>query len=665
VSRQRVLVNSTFTASDNKIIININEDADRIENCVLEFEMERIMDLNSNRLVSPLKWTAFVNMNRLKWETESVDLTKEVLTPLTFNAVISNNSGKYENFVVTGLPSWLTVNKTQGTLSPLNKTTLVFTVDKSTNVGSYECDIRLTGSKNIDEILPVNLKITGPRPDWSLNPHDFESSMNVIGQIKIENVYQEDPEDMLAAFKGTQCVGIASPQFVKTKNSYILYMDIYGNNADNGQALTFSLWDAGTGRIYPGVDVIGNPINFISSSVIGKIITPQIFNAADKVEQQLSLKQGWNWISTNVTSNESSLMDQFKIGMEAAGIQLKSRSGYIDYAYNEWVGNDLVLDQTSMYMLKTNQDKTLKLIGATAKSTENQIIIEPNWNWIGYVPQFVSPVKEALSGLAAQEGDQIKGQIGFASYSGDIWYGSLAYMTPGLGYMYYSNNSETSIFNYPSQYLSLSKVANQNDEVESMKWAMDVNKFQMSMTVTGIAFINSNEVKNSDLQVAVFVGDECRGTATLKYVESYQRYMAFLMVWGNLEDVNKKITFKSYNTTSTQELIADNQSLSFVPDNIIGNPASPYQISFATSGNAEVNVNKLKVYPNPVNDVLHFDCNLNGIEQVEIIDNLGRQSIGYSNLNKNSINVGNLVPGVYTLRIKYNGKIINQLFVRK
>jgi hypothetical protein len=675
VIRPRILVKSNFTASDNKIIININETAASIENCVLEFEMERIMDLNSNRMASPLKWTAFVNMNRLKWDTETVNLTKEVLAPLTFEAVISNSSGKYENYVITGLPSWLSVNKTQGTLSPLNKATLVFTVDKSVNVGSYECAIRLTGSKFIDEILPVNLKVTGPRPDWSVNPYDFTSTMNVIGQIKIENVYQEDSEDIVAAFNGTKCVGMASPQFDNIKNSYILYLDIYGNdgvngdNGDNGKALTFSLWDASTGRIYPQVDVLGVPIfNYMSSSIIGDVTAPQIFNASDKVEQQLNLKQGWNWISTNVTNSENTLINQFKTGMEASGIQLKSRSGkYIDYANSEWIGDDYEFDlnQTSMYMVKTSQAKTLKLIGATAKSTENQIIIEPNWNWIGYVPQFVSPLKDALSGLSAKEGDQIKGQIGFASYSDGKWYGSLAYLTPGLGYMYKSNNTEGDVFSYPTQYLSASKVAKQSEEVESMRWAVDVNKYQMSMTITGIASINNNEVANSNLQVAVFVGDECRGTATLKYVDSYKRYMAFLMVWGNMEDANKKITFKSFNTANTVELIADNQSLTFVPDNIIGTAVSPYQISFVSSSNAEVNMNALKIYPNPVNDVLHFEYDPSSIQQLEIIDNVGRVMLSDKQMIRNSINVGHLTSGVYTLRIKQNGNVTNHLFIRK
>jgi len=624
------------------------------------------MDLNSNRMASPLKWTAFVNMNRLKWETESVDLTKEVLAPLTFNAIIANSSGKYENYVISGLPSWLSVNQTQGTLSPLNKTTLVFTVDKSTNVGAYECDVRLTGSKNIDEILPVILKVTGPRPDWSVNPYAYESSMNVIGQIMIEGVYQEDPEDMLAAFKGTQCVGIASPKFDKTKNSYILYMDIYGNSADNGQALTFSLWDAGTGRIYPAIDVVGSPISFVSSTISGTRTNPKIFNATDKIEQQLSFKQGWNWISSNVISTQPSLTDQFKSGIETAGEQLKSRLGFMSYTSGNWIGSDpaITIDQVSMYMLKTNQAKTIKMQGAMAKPADYAVVINPLWNWIGYVPQFVTPIKDALSGLASVEGDQVKGQIGFATYSSGNWYGSLQYMMPGLGYMYNSLNAVPTSFKYPSQYFSQSKVVQQNEVAENMRWAVDANKYQMSMTATCTTSINNQEVSNSDMQVAAFIGDECRGTATLKYVDAYSRYMTFLMIWGNTDDVNKLITFKSFNPTNNQELSLSEQSLTYVPDDIIGSPASPYKINFVVAGNTDVNMDQLKLYPNPVNDMLHFDCNPNEIEQVEVIDNVGRQLIGYSNLNKNTINVSNLVPGIYTLRIKYNGIVTNHLFVR-
>ena len=664
IPRAKEDVSFSYTASDNKIIFIIDAPLAKTENCTLEFAVNTVYDLNGNKLSDPIKWTAFVNNNRLNWETEKVTVIKEVLDAYTFKAVIVNNSGKYENYVIEGLPSWLSVNKTSGKLNPLEKAELTFTVDKSTNIGSYETRITLLGNNAIPETLPVSLKVTGIRPDWSVNPYDYESSMNVIGQIKIDGVYQEDPEDILAAFIGTRCVGVVNPQFDKTKNSYVLYMDIYGNSTDNGQALTFSLWDAGTGRIYPAVDVIGSPLSFIGTSIIGSISNPQLFNATDKIEQQLSLKMGWNWISTNVVNTQTPLIDQFKTGIESAGIQFKSTEGYIDYANGLWIGNDITMTQTSMYMLKTNQTKVLKFTGAMAKTADLPITIKHNWNYIGYVPQFVSPVKVALSGLNAKDGDQIKSQVGFASYSGGNWYGSLQYMIPGLGYMYNSNNTVTTSFNYPSQYISTSKVEKQNIDTEVSKWTVDVNKYQMSMTVTAIALVDGKELTNENMQVGVFVGDECRGTATLKYIEAYQQYMAFMMVWGNTVDVNSKITFRSYDPTNNQEMISV-ESLSFVPDNITGSPANPYKINYVISGTDNVGLNSLKVYPNPVIDILHFNSTTDLIEEIEITDNLGRVLMSDYKLNKNMLHVDNLIPGIYTLRIKSNGKIYNQLFIKK
>ena len=621
VPRPKEDVSFSYTASDNKILFNIDAPLAKIENCMLEFSVNKVFDLNGNKLGSPIKWTAFVNNNRLNWETEQITVTKQVLDAYTFKTVIVNNSGKYENFIIDGLPGWLSVNVASGKLNPLEKKELTFTVDPATNIGSYECRVILTGNNNMQDLLPVTLKITGTRPDWSVNPYDYESSMNVIGQIKIDGVYQEDPEDILAAFIGTRCVGVVNPQFDKTKNSYVLYMDIYGNSSDNGQALTFSLWDAGTGRIYPAVDVIGNPLSFIGTSIVGSISNPQIFNATDKVEQQISLKQGWNWVSSNVVNTQLPLINQFETGLETAGIQFKSRDGYVEYDNGSWVGNDVSMNQISMYMVKTNQAKTVKMIGAMAKPADLPVTIKHYWNWIGYVPQFVAPVKAALSGLNAKDGDQIKGQVGFASYSGGNWYGSLQYMLPGLGYMYYSTSSLSTTFNYPSQYLAQSKVETIQNQTDTPKWVVDVNKYQMSMTVTAVASVNDIEVANDNMQVGVFIGDECRGSATLKYVDVYKRYMAFLMVWGNTDDINSKITFRSYDPVNSQEMISV-ESMSFIPDNIVGSTISPYKIDYMTSATSDLEMNKFKIYPNPVNDIIRFDSDHTSIEQIEIIDNL-------------------------------------------
>ena len=668
-ARTKESVYFNWTSTNNKIVFNVLEPLSRIENCVLEFSVDRVLDLNGNRMSEPKKWTVYVDNNRLKWATEAISLKKEVVDPMTFTASIVNNSGKYENFTIDGLPSWLSVNKSSGKINPLEKQELIFTVDAATNVGSYECRVTLTGNNNIQEMLPVALKVTGTKPDWTVNPHDFSSSMSITGQIKIENVYQEDTEDMLAAFIGNRCVGIASPVFNKTYNSYFIYLDVYGLDADENQPVKFSLWDAGTGRIYPDVTVVGTAINFIPNAMIGRVTDSKIFNAVDKIEQQLAFKQGWNWFSTNVVNTGNSLLSQFKTSVDGSGIQIKGRNNeYINYSAGLWDGTLTNLTQTSMYMVKTSVDKTVKIVGSMAKPTDesSRITIYPQWNWIGYIPQFVAPVKEALSGLAVAEGDQIKGQVGFATYTAGSWNGSLQYLTPGLGYMYYSNNTTAKSFLYPGQYLGTSRAPQYAaKEMENAHWVVDVNKYQMSMTVTGVALINMDEVANTDMELAVFIDNECRGTATLTYVENYNRYMAFLMLWGNASDVNKKISFKGYKTSNRQELVSFDESLTFIPDNIVGNPNNPQKINFAMTGLENINAESLRLYPNPTTDVLHIAYDAAGIEQVEIFDNVGRRMGNYVTLNNNTINVAGLLPGIYTIKVKFEGVTHMHKFIRK
>ncbi len=685
-ARKRVKVLSNFTASDNKLVININEDAARIENCILEFEVERVMDLNENRLASPLKWTAFVDMNRLKWENTNLSLKKEVLTPQTFTAVVVNNSGKYEDFVISGLPAWLSVNKSQGTINPLEKNTLTFTIDQSLNVGAYECAIRLTGSKNIDEVFGVSLKVTGPRPDWTVNPYDYLNSMNVIGQIKIEDVFQEDPEDMLAAFIGTKCVGIVNPQFSKTLNSYIFYMDIYGNTEDEGKSLTFSLWDAGTGRIYPGVDVIGGALSFFDSSIKGSIVSPMIFNATDKVEQQLSIKKGWNWISTNVVNNEPSnlLMKQLQTGLETDGLQIKSQFGSTIISDIGWEGNLQSLSTGLMYLLQSTQPKNVKLIGSTAKSNDFEILIykKPNpitnpntgkvttfqhgWSWVGYVPQFVAPVQEALSGLISNEGDVIKGQMGFATYSGGAWFGSLQYLVPGSGYMYGSTGSSEKRFVYPSQYISKSKVKMQSKEATTFKWDYITGTYPSSMIVNAVVKINDVEMTSTNLQIGAFIDDECRGVIELAYNAARNRYFAYLSVWGSSDDTNKKITFKCYNPTTDKEYVASDKTSDYIMNTTKGTTASPYLISCSTTTDQSVfDAGDRIIYPNPVVNTLNFNYEPSGIELFEIIDATGRTKVYTKVINKNSVNVDGLVPGIYTLRVNYKGENYIHRFIKK
>ena len=72
-----------------------------------------------------------------------------------------------------------------------------------------------------------------------------------------------------------------------------------------------------------------------------------------------------------------------------------------------------------------------------------------------------------------------------------------------------------------------------------------------------------------------------------------------------------------------------------------------------------------KIYPNPVINTLHFNYNPNEIELFEIVDATGRVINYTGTINKNSVNVDELVPGIYTLRVTYKGENYVHRFIKK
>lgn len=83
-ARRPEKVSHTYTASDNKVVINITEADSRIEDCILEFSIRDISDLNGNYLKQAINWTAYVDRNRLTWTDESVNLVQEITRASVF-----------------------------------------------------------------------------------------------------------------------------------------------------------------------------------------------------------------------------------------------------------------------------------------------------------------------------------------------------------------------------------------------------------------------------------------------------------------------------------------------------------------------------------------------------------------------------------------------------
>ena len=658
----------SFVASNNKIVLTLSPDQfARVEGTVLTISVSDIYDMRNNPSNTET-WTAFVRRNPLRWDTDPVYIKMQEGETKTFTARIVNVSGNNVSYSIGNLPSWLSVNNATGSLQPLANRELTFTVFQGINIGNYETALGLTSGNGTTEILPVQVKVTGKRPGWTVNPADYESNMNVTGQIAIEGIFQEDPDDLLGAFIGDECVGVVNPLYVSELNAYFTFLTIYGNSVHAGSPIVFKLWDAGTGSIYSVIEStlggVEQNLVFVANSIKGNVITPVIHNALDYIEQSITLANGWNWISVNVTNSNPSIMQQFK-GRIVAGELLKGQTGFIQNLNNFWVGSLTSIDKEKMYILKTGAASIIRFDGKPANPATSPISLFSGWNWLGYIPQFTLPLNEALAGLNAHLGDQIKGHSGYRTYMGAMgWIGSLNYMRAGEGYMYFSGTSATKTFNYPSTASQIYGVMAPSDTIEN-RWTVDVHKYQNTMTLTSIVLQDDVELQDGLIEIAAFAGNECRGTILMQEVPLDEHpFLGFLLVFG---DGNETLTFKLYNHNTGKEYTAQ-QQVNFLPDAIHGTLYNPFILSYTTSvGIEEINKNNVDIvlYPNPVTDLLHIRYSADKIDLLNITDVVGRTIISEQDFVKNSIDLSAFTQGIYFLKATVNGQTSIHKFIKK
>lgn len=76
------------------------------------------------------------------------------------------------------------------------------------------------------------------------------------------------------------------------------------------------------------------------------------------------------------------------------------------------------------------------------------INLSQGWNWIAYTCTEPKTINEALGSFEPIEGDVIKDMSGSSIFLNGQWQGSLNYMIPGRGYMYYYHGSTPTSFSF-------------------------------------------------------------------------------------------------------------------------------------------------------------------------------------------------------------------------
>ena len=637
--RPEVSIPFDYVVNDDNIIITPSVDAAEIENVILDLSVKKVKDLNNNVMNSTATWTAFVDKNQVVWDVADLNILKHISEEKKVTVNIMNKSGINENFEIQNIPDWLDVSPQFGDLLPQQTTQVTITAKSFVNIGKYSRDLQLVSSVGYKERLNVSLKVTGTEPTWTVTAGNYEFTSNLIGQLKIGGVFSTDPDDKVAAFINGECRGVANVQYMPGSNNYLVFMSIY-DNVESGNEITFKVYDASTGEIYPDVTP---KLTFQSNAINGSIGNPKILEAVTNIEQVVNLNKNWTWVSFYVYNNNfSNLKEALKTMSPVSGDMLKSASSFAQYSSDfGWSGTLKALNYKEMFKLNSASEKSFSISGVKLISDTISINIVSGWNWLGFPSQKQVGVKEALSSLTLSTNDMIKSQQKFAVYDNVIgWMGSLDYLEPGKGYM-----------------INVSKAGKLTISGSSTKSAliMDDGLPKYPTTANNMTMIAELDVPNSEsYNLYAYHTDALCGAAVP--IRVLERSLYFISINS---DPGSKIMFKiddKYNELTI------NEQFTFKDNEHYGTISDPVKLSVLTSKVVNSNENVgCSIYPNPVRNTLNVNLNIKNSEEVNIIlyDISGHAIFetgkltypaGQHTINMDKSSVG-LPTGVYSIKV--------------
>ncbi|RIJ34060.1 LamG-like jellyroll fold domain-containing protein [Pontibacter oryzae] len=659
-------VNFTYVVNQDKILISLNEPAALVEKTKLDITVQGILDKNSNAMQGSKTWSVFVDKNQVKWANTRLRFEKQLYEPLSFEVEIVNMGGSQENFTIEGVPSWLTPQPATGVIEPNSRKTIKFVVEESLNIGNYSKDLFLRTNFGYDEKLSLDLKVFAVSPKWTVNPADFDKSMSITGQIKMNDRFSTNPDDKVVALVNGEVRGVAQPKYVAGYDRYMFFMDVYGK-VNEAEQVKFNIWNASLGVVH--TDVTPAAVTFRDGELYGSPANPLVLTANNEVYQSIALKKGWNWVSFNVGVANKEISDVINPDLLNTRSILMSQQWTADYSGNSWSPPGKKFNNIESYLLKVETDAAMRVKGGLLNTANERIILKKGWNWVGYTPQASMPVKDALASATLNSGDMIKGQTGFAIYDDYMgWIGSLSYLRSGEGYRVKSSKTADVSFTYPKASVnSGARVAkSENDKAFAatnllFSELVSPHNYQFSMNM--VAEIASDKVQEGTVISATNAQGEKVGWGVGQQIGGKVLY--FITAYSNQE---KQDLYFAYHDADGKQLAILEQKETFKGEQSLGTLSVPYRFTSTSELPALVPaVISTKVYPNPFSDKLTLNWVNTPEEQatVDLLDLAGRklstiykgtQDGEYGNFVWEDRVAAALPAGVYIIRIKQAGQ---------
>ena len=443
-------MNFDWAFNNDELLINLNMADREINKQTIYVTVRDVEDLNGNPMASPVTWVAFVDRNALKWSERNLTVSSEYgqHTAVEYPLAIINESGRRHQYRIESLPDWLTIDKTYGSLNAEEETRLTLTFNPEMPVGVYNDQVYLIDEDGLAEPLIIEYTVAAQPPYDEIDHNKYQFNMSVCGQVKVvkggEQIFDTDPNDIVYAVYRNECIGMAHVAFNTQTNRSELFLTVYGSDAMDDKPIRFQLWRAANGKTYNLLP--DREIKFAHGAVYGcGGDEPVVMTAGGSEMQTISLKKGWNWVSTylQVPSSLQATISAEQPWIEGDLIKNSATRQYSTYSeqMDLFVGELDKIHFSQMYMVYVNKANDLQILGNELSQDSMQITLrgDGQWNELPCLYEQVISLREAMGDYYsyASPGDLIKSHHHFATYSADgRWVGDLTSLTPGEGYFF-------------------------------------------------------------------------------------------------------------------------------------------------------------------------------------------------------------------------------------
>ena len=562
-------MNFDWSFNNDELLINLKMLDREINKQEIYVTVRDVEDLNGNPMASPVTWSAFVDRNSLKWDRQYLRHRAtygEVMDDWsTWSVMLINKSGKRHQYTIESLPDWIKLDETYGSLQPLEERLINIYFDPAYPVGEYSDVIYLTDENGLSEPLRVEMIVSAvdpyERPDFSQYP----LNMSICGRVKIDDVYDSDPNDIVYAIYRNECIGKAHITYDNVANTSNIYLTVYGDETMTRKEVNFLLLQASTGKVLNLSP--SEKITFEHGNVYGcGSGAPVIFTTFGSETQNIELAAGWNWVSFNLDLQPSNaqlnqVLTANRSWSEGDVIKNPVMQQFVTYsAENDaFLGHFSYLHYIYTYMVYSRNENIMRVSGNSLPEESAHLLLHGNgsWNALPCLLTKVTSLGEALSDYYdhATAGDLIKSHDQFAVFSTDRkWVGNLTALQPGEGYFIRrmgQGDVNVHFYNHPSGISPRRAQFSANQQTS--------HRYATNMTM--IAMVEGEGLN-------AYIGDELVGKAT-KVGDLY-----FLTISC---DRNSTVTFQTEDGTP----LAAERPISYVADSHLGSILEPIKLETA------------------------------------------------------------------------------------